>query len=75
MADLLADLSSNEAETLKSGALCEQFKTYENLDPVTPVENGNATLPHLMGVHSYVTRWAQDDFISQFLEAEASFTE
>lgn len=63
-ANLLADLSSNDAETLKSGALCEQFKTYENLEPITPVEGGNATLPHLMGVHAYVTRWAQDDFIS-----------
>ena len=62
--DLLADLSSGSADTLKSGAICEQFKTYGNLEPVTPVEGGNGTLPHLMGVHAYVTRWAQDDFIS-----------
>lgn len=63
-ADLLADIAEGTAQTLKSGAVCEQMKTFENLMPVSPLEGPTGTLPHLMGVHSYVSRWTQDDFVS-----------
>ena len=63
-ANLLEDITSGSAEQLKGGEVCEQFKTYENMLPVTPNEGPNGTLPHMMGVHSYVTRWTQDDFVS-----------
>ncbi len=62
--DLLAGVANDQAQVLKSGAICDQFKTYGNLEPVTPSAAANGTLPHLMGVHAYVTRWTHDDFIS-----------
>ena len=62
--DLLEDISHGQAERLKSGPVTVKFKTYGNLMPTTPVDGVSGTLPHLMGVHAYVSRWSQDDFVS-----------
>jgi hypothetical protein len=66
-ADLLNDIRVNDPLDLKikrAGGYVQQFRTYENLEPVTPVQGATGTLPHLMGVHSYVTTWKDAGFIS-----------
>ena len=65
-ADLLADLQngSGEQRTFREGTLAHQMRTYENLVPVNPVSGSTGTLPHLMGVHSYVTTWKSRDIVT-----------
>ena len=63
-ANLLGSVLTPDSEILKSGGVCKQFKTYENLLPVTPTDGAAGTLPHLMGAHSYITKWVTDDFVS-----------
>ena len=66
-ADLLADLrqgNANDLRTKRDGLAASQWRTYENLEPVVPVSGSTGTLPHLMGVHSYVTSWQGEPVIS-----------
>ncbi len=65
-AELMRDLrsSSSELRTLKTGRVASQFRTHENMLPVAPVSGPSGTLPHLMGVHSYVTVWDRKDIVS-----------
>jgi hypothetical protein len=65
-ADILSDLRNNTSDlrTIKDGQLAHQVRTYENLDPVTPVTGGTGTLPHQMGVHAYVTAWDSEEFFA-----------
>jgi len=66
-ADLLRDWrESNAAELVvhRDGPWARQVRTYENLEPVTPVGGGTGTLPHMMGVHAYLTTWADERFVS-----------
>ena len=66
-ADLLRDLRLDIAQDLRThrnGRVCLQQRTHEDLRPKPPVPGDLGTLPHLMGVHSYVSTWAREDFIS-----------
>ena len=66
-ADLLNDVRINntaELRTNRDGPFVHQVRTYENLEPVTPVAGSLGTLPHLMGVHSYITTWKDAGFFS-----------
>jgi hypothetical protein len=66
-ADLLADLRNSEPIELKvkrAGPVANQVRTFENLEPAPPVAGGTGTLPHMMGVHAYITTWRDEDFIS-----------
>ena len=66
-ADLLADLrldADGELITLRSGSVANQVRTHETLLPVAPVTGNTGTLPHMMGVHSYVTTWRDQGYLS-----------
>jgi hypothetical protein len=66
-ADLLKDLRNGDPDELRvhrDGRYARQIRTHENLEPVTPVAGGTGTLPHMMGVHTYLTTWEGADFVS-----------
>ena len=66
-ADLLKDLRAGdplELRTCRDGRYARQVRTHENLEPVVPVGGATGTLPHLMGVHTYLTTWSDADFVS-----------
>lgn len=50
--------------TLRSGAAAVQEVTHTTLLPRPFVEGDQGTLPHMMGVHVYVTRWRDEPFVS-----------
>lgn len=49
---------------LKLGQEVQQMMYYGVLEPVAPSSGPTGTLPHLMGVHSYVTYWAKENVIT-----------
>jgi len=51
------------AETVKRGPALRQRRTYSTLVPVEESGRGEP-LPHLMGVHAYLTEWAGEERIS-----------
>ncbi|MEE8467299.1 MAG: hypothetical protein V3T22_02530, partial [Planctomycetota bacterium] len=51
------------AQTVKRGPAMRQRRTYSTLVPVERSGKGQP-LPHLMGVHAYLTEWAGDERIS-----------
>jgi hypothetical protein len=66
-ADLLRDIRVSNAEdlrVLRNGEVALQVRTHENLAPRNEVDGPLGTLPHMMGVHSYVTTWRDEEFIS-----------
>ena len=65
-ADLYEDARTNgdSLRVLRTGAVARQVATHESLRPTSPVSGASATLPHMMGVHSYVTQWAGEPFLS-----------
>jgi hypothetical protein len=64
--DLLADwrAQAESVRVLKNGGEAVQFVTHGSLVPVVPTSGPTGTLPHLMGVHAYVTQWAGEQLIS-----------
>ncbi len=56
-ADLLTSLrdGSGDAEIQLDGVCARRIKTHGVLMPVTVVPGSSGTLPHMMGVHSYLT--------------------
>lgn len=75
-ADLYADARTNggSLRTLKRGRAEAQVATHTVLEPVEPVEGPGGTMPHHVGVHSYVTLWGQDDFVSLDLRVHNGFS-
>lgn len=66
-ADLLADLRTDDPVELqhkRSGPVANQVRTYENLVPQVPMLGPTGTLAHMMGVHTYMTTWRNEGFIS-----------
>ncbi|MFN0008872.1 MAG: hypothetical protein ACKVXR_13305 [Planctomycetota bacterium] len=65
-ANILLDAAqgADSARVLKNGSQAIQTATHETLFPVAPVTGPSGTLPHLMGVHSYFTEWANEPFFS-----------
>ncbi|MDF1800462.1 MAG: hypothetical protein P1V81_14895 [Planctomycetota bacterium] len=70
-ADIFEDFQvplAPELQVLRSGEVAHQVRTHSWLlpDPNDPTweENARGTMPHLFGVHAYVTQYAGEDFIS-----------
>jgi hypothetical protein len=49
---------------LKRGSQEIQFATHQSLAPEPNVEGPTGTLPHMMGVHAYVTQWRDEPVFS-----------
>ena len=45
------------------GDVATQLRTYDVMDPVTPVSGGTGTLDHFFGVHSYMTVLKNEDIL------------
>jgi len=66
-ADLYADARTpdgNLVRTLKYGACEKQIVTHQVLLPANPSTGPEGTLPHMMGVHAYFTRFANEPFFA-----------
>ncbi len=53
----------NSTQLRKYGPLMAQVRTYNVLQPVSPVAGSSGTLPHLFGVHSYLTTISQESVL------------
>ena len=64
-ADLLADVRSGngDARVLADGHVMRKVRTHEILLPESVVQGQTATLPHMMGVHAYVTAFRGQEFL------------
>lgn len=56
-------LGALDRRTLKSGSSLLQERCYDVLRPAQPQGGAQATLPHLMGVHAYLSYFANEDII------------
>ena len=65
-ADLLADARAQNAELVvyRDGATARQVRTHESLLSQAPTGAPHGALPHHLGVHAYVTTWADEAFLS-----------
>lgn len=65
-ADPLRDLrnDSPEMRILRDGSVARQVRTHEVLMPTTPTSGPHGTLPHNLGVHSFVTVWDDAPLLS-----------
>jgi len=64
-ADLLeaVRLSSPSLRTFRDGSHVRQVRAHELLLPHSPVAGPQGTLPHLMGIHAYVTLYDEEEFL------------
>lgn len=65
-ADLFRQVVTKDrrAKKLRRGQLVHEYRTHEVLMPVTPKTGPQGTLPHMMGVHSYVTTYDHEELFS-----------
>lgn len=65
-ADLMRgiQLESPGAKVLMDGHVARQYRTHEVMLPNEEVHGSQGTLPHMMGVHSYITAWRGEQFLS-----------
>lgn len=65
-ADLTSDwrTSGPSLRFLKRGSQSIQFATHQSLAPARNLAGPEGTLPHLMGVHAYVTQWRNEPIFS-----------
>lgn len=54
---------SNSTQLRKYGPLLTQVRTYNVMQPVSPVSGSSGTLPHLFGVHAYLTTISQESVL------------
>ncbi|MHC4378918.1 MAG: hypothetical protein ACYS26_20135, partial [Planctomycetota bacterium] len=54
---------SNSTQLRKYGPLLAQVRTYNVMEPVSPVGGSSGTLPHLFGVHAYLTTISQESVL------------
>lgn len=59
-----SDAGFGSKRLLKSGVASRQTRVYGTLVPSGDPKAENRALPHLMGVHSYLTSWADEPFLS-----------
>jgi hypothetical protein len=45
------------------GVAQTELRSYGNLDPSPPVAGPSGTLPHLLGVHAYISTFADEEFL------------
>lgn len=55
--------SNNTKQLLKFGPIQTQVRTYNSMQPVSPQTGSSGTLPHLFGVHSYMTTTSQESVL------------
>ncbi|TDJ68756.1 MAG: hypothetical protein E2O39_12730, partial [Planctomycetota bacterium] len=62
-ADLFREIreDSSRAVYLRKGELAKQIRVHQVLRPLGSPSN---SLPHMMGVHAFITQWAEEPFIS-----------
>lgn len=65
-ADLLADVREQhqDGKVLADGHVMRKVSTHEVLLPSSPTSGSTGTLPHFMGVHSYVTAYRGQSLLS-----------
>lgn len=65
-ADLLRGIQTEGpgAEVLMDGHVARQYRTHEVMLPNEDVSGSQGTLPHMMGVHSYITAWRGEQYLS-----------
>lgn len=63
-ADLLRSVRAGVAKSFKDGSHMQQLGGHEVLVPEDPQGGANATLPHLMGVKTYITTYDLERFMS-----------
>ncbi len=65
-ADLFEKVVSNamQAPKTRSGQVAHGYRTHEVLLPTAAVSGAEGTMPHMMGVHSYVTVYHKQGFFS-----------
>jgi len=64
-ADLWSAVRAGEpVRALRTGAIADQRVTHSVLLPEVPEPGATGTLPHMFGVHAYLTRWAGEPFFS-----------
>ncbi len=65
-ADLMRGIKTEGpgAEILMDGHVARQYRTHEIMLPNEEVDGSQGTLPHMMGVHSYITAWRGEQFLS-----------
>jgi hypothetical protein len=65
-ADLTTDwcTAGPSLRILKRGLAAVQFATHQSLAPERHLDGPEGTLPHLMGVHAYVTQWRDEPVFS-----------
>ena len=65
-ADLFRDVIENTGEMLimRRGELVKEFRTHEILLPETSTGGNQGTMPHLMGVHSFITFYENEPFFT-----------
>lgn len=74
--DLFAEARTNgvSLRQLKRGRALAQVATHQVLRPEEHVAGPQGTLPHLMGAHAYLTRYAQEGFVSLDLRIHNGFS-
>ncbi|HIF42099.1 MAG TPA: hypothetical protein EYQ74_13530 [Planctomycetes bacterium] len=65
-ADLFEDVVSSgmQSAEVRSGQLVNGYRTHEVLLPKTAASGPEGTMPHMMGVHSYITVYHKEGFFS-----------
>ncbi len=66
-ADLYEDVRlpiGDRYRVLRAGVAATTEATHQMLAPLAPQSGPQATLPHLMGVHAYVTRYRDEEFLT-----------
>ena len=63
-ADLLTEFREGEADVPMEGVSTKRIATHSVMLPVQEVQGGQGTMPHLMGVHSYLTVYRGQEFAS-----------
>jgi len=61
--DVLAP-GGDRYKVLRSGIAARTLSMHQTLQPAAPVGGPQATLAHHVGVHAYVTHWAQEEFVT-----------
>jgi len=70
-ADLFCDVrtSTGEAKVLRKGELVKEFMTHEIMLPRIASQGAEGTMPHLMGVHSFIRFYEGEEYFTVDLHA------
>ncbi|MBK7877119.1 MAG: hypothetical protein IPJ77_15465 [Planctomycetes bacterium] len=66
-ADLYEDVrvpGGDRFRSLRAGVAAKTVATHQVLTPIAPATGAQATLPHSMGVHAYVTQYRDENFLA-----------